>query len=192
MLRAVRESIRPWHIILALAAIAAQAAALALMGRLPICACGTVKLWHGAVMSAENSQHLGDWYSLSHVTHGLLFYAGLVLVAPRWAVGARLAAAVGLEAGWEVLENTDLVIQRYRSATIALDYYGDSIVNSLADTLFATTGFVLAWRLAPWLGGALAVAFELIGAVAIRDNLTLNILMLLWPSDVIAAWQAGR
>lgn len=186
------DSIRPRHILLALAPIALQPAALALMGRPPICTCGTVKLWHGVVMSAENSQHLTDWYSLSHVSHGLLLYAALVLVAPRWSVGRRFVAAVVLEAAWEVFENTGFVIERYRATTVSLDYYGDSIVNSVADTVMAVLGFVLAWRLAPWLGAALLVTFELVAAVAIRDNLTLNVVMLLWPSEALLAWQAGR
>jgi Protein of unknown function (DUF2585) len=183
------------HLLFALAIIAAAALILLWMGRLPICKCGYVKLWHGAVQSAENSQHLTDWYTPSHIVHGILFYCGLWLLSRltgwRMSVGLRLVLATVIEAGWEIVENTDFIINRYRETTIALDYYGDSVVNSVADMLAMLLGFLLAWRLPVAVTVALAFALELFVGYWIRDNLTLNVIMLLYPLDAIKAWQSG-
>lgn len=161
------------------------------MGRVPICTCGTIDLWVGARDSAKTSQMLLDWYSLSHIVHGLLFYLLLWLVVRAWPVQSRFLAALAIEAAWEIVENTPFVIDRYRATAAARGYNGDSVVNSVSDILLMSLGFLLARKLPAWASVALLVALELIPLAVIRDNLTLNVVNILAPSHALQAWQAG-
>jgi len=176
--------------LLILALLAATASILLAMGRPPICTCGYVALWHGAIDSG-NSQHLLDWYSPSHVIHGFLFYGAAWLLLRRLPLRFRLLIAVAIEGGWELIENSPMVIDRYRTATMALGYTGDSVLNSLSDISCMMIGFAIARKLPVWATIALAIAFELLTLAVIRDNLTLNVLMLLWPVEAIRHWQAA-
>ena len=168
---------------------------LKVMGRPFISNSGTVKLWHAELVSSENSQHLSDWYSFTHIVHGFLLFFLLWLISKKipqirkFSVG--FVIAVVMESIWEVIENTNFVIYRYREATIALDYFGDSIINSTADILFMSLGFMMASRLSVLASVSFVAGSELLLAIVIRDNLALNILMLIYPIDAIKEWQIG-
>jgi hypothetical protein len=181
---------RAW--LLTILILAAVAATLLAMGRNPICTCGTVQLWVGERDSAKTSQMLADWYSLSHIVHGLLFYGSLWLIGRRWPVERRFLIALVFEAAWEVTENTPLVIDRYRATTAALGYTGDSVINSLSDIAMMALGFLLARKLPLRAALALVLALEVIPLFTIRDNLTLNVWELIAPNKAVQAWQAER
>jgi hypothetical protein len=178
-------------LLLAAGAIGATAIILYTMGQPLICKCGYVKLWHGTVFSSENSQHLSDWYTPSHLIHGILFFGFFTLILRKAALNIRLTLSLLVECAWEIVENTDMIINRYREATIALDYFGDSIVNSSADILAMVVGFFLAARLPVWASIGIVIAFEALTISLIRDGLALNILMLVWPIEAVKAWQGG-
>ncbi|MDH6267693.1 hypothetical protein M2360_003090 [Rhizobium sp. SG_E_25_P2] len=162
-----------------------------LMGRVWLCECGVVKLWESEVHSSGNSQQISDWYTPSHIIHGFLFYGLGFLILRRAPISIRLGLAGLIEAGWELLENSPLIIERYRSATMAYDYMGDSILNSGMDTVWMTLGFLAAWKLPVRVTIALAIAAEIATAIIIRDNLTLNVIMLIYPIEAIKVWQGG-
>ena len=175
----------------AIALSAAAAALLYLMGRPPICTCGEVDLWVGQVNSSRTSQMLSDWYSPSHIVHGFLFYGALTLLFRRWPVERRFLAALSIEALWEVVENTPMIINRYREATAALGYSGDSVLNSMSDIAMMGLGFLLARKLPVWASVLIVLILELVPLIVIRDNLSLNVWMLLAPNESIRVWQTG-
>lgn len=187
---------RRLYISAVVAIVAVSALWLWWQGRVLICKCGTVRLWHGEVMSSENSQHILDWYSPSHLIHGFLFFALCVLFCRlagwRMQFFPALTVSTLIEAAWELVENSNSVIERYRSVTISLDYYGDSVVNSVSDIAMMILGFFLASRLPVWLSVLLVVGMETVTMLVIRDGLLLNIVMLLHPLDAIREWQALR
>jgi len=191
MIRDPLPSRRDAFILIPIVMLAAAAAELG-MGRRLWGISGTPGLWSGDIWSSHNSQFLFDPYTFTHITHGVLLYAVLTLAFKTLPVSTRLLLAVGLESAWEVFENTTLVIERYRAETISLNYYGDSIVNSMGDILACMTGFVLASRLPKRVTAFGAVGLEILLVVWTRDNLALNLVMLIHPSRAIRIWQIGR
>jgi len=178
-----------WIVGVFISILALTAAIELLMGRSFRGPDGKFGLWESNIWSSENSQRFADPYSFSHIVHGILFYAGLWLVARKLPVRHRLLIALAIEAGWEILENSPLIINRYREATISLGYVGDSVFNSLSDILMMTLGFLFAWRVKPWAGIVAVIAMEVGCAIWVRDNLTLNVIMLIHPIDAIKHWQ---
>lgn len=159
------------------------------MGHTLICKCGYVLAWNGVLGTDQNSQHLTDWWTASHIIHGFLFYWFLWLVARKLPIGWRFAMATAIEAFWEILENTPLIMDRYRTATISLDYFGDSVINSLSDIVAMMIGFALARTVPVWASVAIVIGLETTTMILIRDGLILNIAMLVWPMQAILDWQ---
>jgi len=186
-----RVSVRTCFLV-SVAFIAVQALSLFAMGQPPICVCGYVRLWGGIVSGPEMSQQLTDWYTYSHVIHGIGFYFMLWLIAPRAPAAIRFILALGFEVSWEIVENTPFIIDRYRQSALAQGYFGDSIINSVGDTIASAFGFLLAGTLPAWGTIALAISVELFTAYMIHDNLTLNIIQLIHPTDAISHWQTGN
>ncbi|HBB65522.1 MAG TPA: hypothetical protein DCZ84_02735 [Candidatus Vogelbacteria bacterium] len=179
------------HALAAALVFAIAAGAELWLGRILICECGYISPWYGNTNGPGNSQHLADWYSFSHIIHGFLFYGFLHLVARKLPVQTRLVLALIIEAVWEVLENSPIIINRYRAATIALDYVGDSVINSMMDIAFTALGFWVARKIKLWHSVALIILMEGFVGYVVRDNLTLNIIMLIYPSEAIKTWQMG-
>jgi hypothetical protein len=173
-----------------------HASVLHLFGQPLFAASGRILLWVSDPFSAEMSQQLADWYSFSHIIHGFIFFALLKLAAPRLSLGWRFLLAMGIEVTWEIVENSPAVIQHYREQALAAGYVGDSILNSLSDTAMMSLGFFVASRVRARTVVALAIAFEVFTAFMIRDNLTLNVVNLIAPSQwepikAIHRWQLG-
>ena len=168
-----------------------QIGALFYIGHPWICTCGYIELWHGEVFSSGNSQHITDWYTYSHIIHGFIFYVLLWAVFPKSPILLRLLLAVGIETAWEIFENSEFIMNRYRQTALALDYYGDSIINSVSDTASMVLGFLLARKLPVWSIVLTAIVFEVFTGYMIHDNLTLNIITLIHPFEFISVWQTG-
>lgn len=171
--------------------LALHAFVLWAMDRILICKCGYIKFWHGITHSSENSQHLTDWYTFSHIIHGFFFYWLALKLFPNKNIWFRGVVAIIPEVIWEIIENTPLIINRYRAATISLDYYGDSVINSVCDTISMIFGFWLANKLPIWATITLTLLMELIVGYIIHDNLTLNVIMLIYPFHSVRVWQDG-
>jgi len=171
--------------------ILAAVVALDLMGRVWWCQVGDYAPWSWVVLSRHNSQHLIDPYSFTHILHGVLEFWLIGLVFGKVPIAWRFVIAIFIESSWEVVENTNYIINRYREATISLDYYGDSIMNSLADIFCCGLGFLLAQKIRLWWSLAVFVVMEVVLLFWIRDSLLVNILMLVWPLDSVKQWQTG-
>ncbi len=163
--------------------------ALTMMGQPFHCSCSSFSPWAGDIWSLHNSQHLLDPYSFTHFSHGLLFFWGLTLVFPRWELGGKFRATLVLEGLWELLENSPWIIEHYRQATVSLEYFGDSAINSVGDMIACALGFILAASV-PWWGALTAfLVLEVTLLFTIRDNLVLNVLNLVSHQPGIVEWQ---
>jgi hypothetical protein len=181
-----------WPLLALVAVLGGTAIQLHRQGRLWISASGRITLWVGNAWSSETSQQLLDPYTFTHVLHGFAFCALVYLILPKLSTAWRLWVAVTLEALWELFENTNFIINRYRDATAALGYTGDTVVNSLGDIVACAAGFLLAWRLGLRRSIVVFAAVEVVLLIWIRDSLLLEVLMLIYPVDFIKAWQMRR
>lgn len=183
---------RTWPWLAIITTLVVSAFLLHIQGRLWLCSCGRLSLWISDAWSSDTSQHLFDPYSFTHVLHGFLFSWLLMMVLPRLSTACQLWLAVTAEAVWEVFENTNYVIQRYREATAAFGYSGDTVINSLGDFLMCGFGFLIARRLGFSRSLILFALIEMVLLFWIRDSLLLNVLMLIYPVDEIKVWQASH
>lgn len=190
-MRLMKLTIRSTLIIMLLM-LCIQGVALALFGQPLICKCGYIKLWEGVVLSSGNSQHLTDWYTFSHIIHGFLFYFLTWIIFPRMPIAVRFLIALSIEVSWEVIENTPMIIQHYREQALAQGYNGDSVINSICDSISMILGFWMAWRFPVWTILLIAIGLELWVGYEIHDNLTLNIINLIHVFPSIEAWQSGK
>jgi hypothetical protein len=182
-----RRNLIPW--LLMAFVILLMTVQLFYQGRVWWCQGGDLAPWSSAVWSQHNSQHLFDPYTFTHILHGVLFYWISTLIFPKMPPVWRLLIAVAAESAWEILENTNAVIERYREATVSLDYFGDSVANSLGDVFACAVGFVVAQKLKFRLSLAFFILTEIILLFWIRDSLLLNILMLIYPLEAVKQWQ---
>ncbi len=165
------------------------AVALWTQGRVWWCQAGDMMPWSWDIWTTHNSQHVIDPYAFTHVLHGVLEFWLIGLVFRRMPLAWRLALAVAIEGTWEVAENSAFIIERYRTVTLSLDYFGDSIINSLADMVCCASGFAIAYKLRFWKSLALFLATEAILIAWIRDSLVINIIMLIYPIEALKVWQ---
>ncbi len=190
MVESMKRFVGPFAVAAALLVVV-HVTGLHLLGRSWIAADGVVRLWEGHAFSVNMSQELTDWYSFSHIIHGFIFYGLLKWIAPGLPVPMRLLIAMGVEITWEMAENSPMVIEAYRRQALAAGYVGDSILNSVSDLAMMCTGFVIAWRVRTRYVIALALAFEILTAVVIRDGLFFNVLNFALPLKAVHAWQSG-
>lgn len=188
----------PNYILIFIGLVIAQILILYSMGRLFVCECGYIKFWEGDVMSTSNSQQIADWYTFSHIIHGFIFYGFFIWISKKFfnkngdlPLGLIFISAVILEASWEVIENSTWIIEYYRNNTVSLGYIGDSILNSVFDVVWMAIGFVMARKMPVWSIILIAVVFELMTGYFVRDGLLLNILMFIYPSEAVKAWQVA-
>ncbi len=186
------------YVFIFLSIVALQILILFAMGREPICNCGFIKFWEGDVMSSSNSQQIADWYTFSHIIHGFIFYGFFIWISRKFfkgsgglPLGLIFIGAVLLETGWEIVENSTWIIDYYRNNTVSLGYIGDSILNSVFDVIWMAIGFVMARKFPIWLTILLIVVFEVMTGYIVRDGLALNILMFIYPSEAVKAWQVA-
>jgi len=177
------------HYILAVLGIFIIAGTLYAWGQPLICTCGEVKLWIGSIYNSGNSQHIADWYTASHILHGVLIVLVGRLVFPRVGFGPLFLTAIITGVGWEVIEHTDFVLDAFRATTINQGYHGDSVLNAVADYIWMLGGFFVAYALRTPIVLGLVAVLELSAVFIARDSLALSTLMLIYPIDSVGAWQ---
>ena len=182
-------SLDTWLYALAVLGAALIGVTLFQWGQPLICTCGYVQFWVGSVFSSGNSQHIADWYTLSHVVHGLLIVLLGRILFPTWSSQSLLVIAVVTGVAWEIIEHTDWVLNRFRAATLYQGYFGDSVLNAVFDYLWMLAGFFLARSISTAAIVGLILCLELTAAIIARDCLTLTTLMVIYPLESVEEWQ---